>query len=168
VQTTQVETTSPAAYEEEIRQRILKEQDVEAERLARDKELEEESVKLEKEIEREIRGKDTAVFLFQREAHGCRISELSEEERSSILAAPEFLDFVEQSSKIVQRALNDGYDYIRDYTIGTESGVYVLCSRFYVGKFQSYVLGTILKVSASNEFANSGTSAMGRIGRSLM
>ena len=48
--------------------------------------------------------------------------ELSEEERASILAAPEFLDFVEQSSKIVQRALNDGYDYIRDYTIGTEAG----------------------------------------------
>ena len=36
--------------------------------------------------------------------------ELSEEERASILAAPEFIDFVEQSSKIVQRALNDGYD----------------------------------------------------------
>jgi dynein intermediate chain, cytosolic len=49
-------------------------------------------------------------------------AELSEEERFSILSAPEFLDFVEQSSKIVQRALNDGYDYIRDYTTGTESG----------------------------------------------
>ncbi len=49
-------------------------------------------------------------------------AELTEEERASILAAPEFLEFVEQSSKIVQRALNDGYDYIRDYRIGTESG----------------------------------------------
>lgn len=49
-------------------------------------------------------------------------SELTEEERASILAAPEFLEFVEQSSKIVQRALNDNYDYIRDYRIGTESG----------------------------------------------
>jgi len=49
-------------------------------------------------------------------------AELTEEERASILAAPEFLDFVEQSSKIVQRALNDSYDYIRDYRIGTESG----------------------------------------------
>lgn len=48
--------------------------------------------------------------------------ELTEDERASILAAPEFLDFVEQSSKIVQRALNDGYDYIRDYTIGAEAG----------------------------------------------
>ncbi|KAF5373244.1 hypothetical protein D9615_007436 [Tricholomella constricta] len=103
VQTTAIETESPDDYEDDLRQRILRERDIEAERLARDKELEEESVKLDLEIEQEIR-------------------ELSEEERASILAAPEFLDFVEQSSKIVQRALNDGYDYIRDYTIGTESG----------------------------------------------
>lgn len=53
------------------------------------------------------------------------MTELSEEERASILAAPEFLEFVEQSSKIVQRALNDGYDYIRDYTINAESGGWV-------------------------------------------
>jgi dynein intermediate chain, cytosolic len=49
---------------------------------------------------------------------------LTEEERTSIFAAPEFLDFIEQSSKIVQRALNDNYDYIRDYSIGTETGGY--------------------------------------------
>ena len=44
----------------------------------------------------------------------------------SLFVAPEFLDFVEQSSKIVQRALNDNYDYIRDYSIGTETGVFAL------------------------------------------
>ncbi|KAG9312939.1 WD40-repeat-containing domain protein [Chiua virens] len=88
----------------ELPQRILRdrERELEAIRAAREKELEEESVQLEKEIEQEIR-------------------DLTEEERTSILTAPEFLDFVEQSSKIVQRALNDGYDYIRDYTIGTET-----------------------------------------------
>ena len=48
--------------------------------------------------------------------------DLTEEERASLLSAPEFLEFVEMSSKIVQRALNDNYDYIRDYTVGTESG----------------------------------------------
>jgi hypothetical protein len=69
VQTTQVETTSLGAFEEEIRQRIMKEQDIEAERAARDKELEEESVKLEKEIEQEIRGKHTASFHSSREPH---------------------------------------------------------------------------------------------------
>jgi dynein intermediate chain len=49
-------------------------------------------------------------------------TELTEEERASIIAAPEFLEFVENSSKIVQRALNDGYDYIRDYTLNADSG----------------------------------------------
>ncbi|KAG6895805.1 hypothetical protein C0992_012357 [Termitomyces sp. T32_za158] len=83
VQTTVIETDDRADdYEENLRQRILRDHDIERERLA----------------------------------------QLSEEERAGILTAPEFLDFVEQSSKIVQRALNDGYDYIRDYTIGAESG----------------------------------------------
>lgn len=47
---------------------------------------------------------------------------MTEEEKTSIFSAPEFLDFVEQSTKIIQRALNDNYDYVRDYTIGTETG----------------------------------------------
>ncbi|KAF8199142.1 cytoplasmic dynein intermediate chain [Pholiota molesta] len=71
-------------------------------RITREREVEE-SVKLDQEIEEVIR-------------------ELTEEERASIIAAPEFLEFVENSSKIVQRALNDGYDYIRDYTLNADSG----------------------------------------------
>ena len=50
-------------------------------------------------------------------------TDLTEEERAIILTAPEFADFVESSTKIIQRALNDNYDYIRDYTLGAESGV---------------------------------------------
>ena len=50
------------------------------------------------------------------------VSEMTEEEKSSILVQPEFLDFLEHSTKIIQRALNDNYDYVRDYTIGTETG----------------------------------------------
>lgn len=56
VQTTAIETETPNFDEDELRQRIYREKDVEAERVARDKELEEESVKLEQEIEQEIRG----------------------------------------------------------------------------------------------------------------
>lgn len=48
---------------------------------------------------------------------------MTEEERGIILTTPEFADFVESSTKIIQRALNDNYDYIRDYTLGAESGV---------------------------------------------
>lgn len=120
VQTATTETESPDAIEQEIRQRILKERDAEAEQAARDKELEEESVQLEKEIEREIRGE--SVQILNRATDFMPSTELSEEERASIFSAPEFLDFVEQSSKIIQRALNDGYDYIRDYTVGTKTG----------------------------------------------
>ena len=47
---------------------------------------------------------------------------MTEEEKIGVFAAPEFLDFVEHSTKIIQRALNDNYDYVRDYTIGTETG----------------------------------------------
>ena len=56
VQTTAVEEHSVQDYEEEIRQRILREKEAEAEKLAQEKELEEESVKLDQEIEQEIRG----------------------------------------------------------------------------------------------------------------
>lgn len=50
---------------------------------------------------------------------------MTEEEKASVFAVPEFLDFVEHSTKIIQRALNDNYDYVRDYTIGAETGVCV-------------------------------------------
>lgn len=56
VQTTAIETDSPGDDEHDIRERILRERELEAERIAHDKELEEESVQLEKEIEQEIRG----------------------------------------------------------------------------------------------------------------
>ncbi|CAE6369175.1 unnamed protein product [Rhizoctonia solani] len=103
VQTAEIETEPTGPTEEELRLKIRQEEEAEWERQRAEKEHElEEERKLEKEIEDEIR-------------------ELTEEERASIYIAPEFLEFVEQSTKIVQRALNDGYDYIRDYTIGTEA-----------------------------------------------
>lgn len=107
--------------EEEIRQRITREREVaDAERAARDKELEEESARLDKLIEQEIRGEQVwrmqKVFLYS-----C-FAEMTEEEKIGTFAAPEFLDFVEHSTKIIQRALNDNYDYVRDYTIGAETG----------------------------------------------
>jgi dynein intermediate chain len=52
--------------------------------------------------------------------------DLSEEERLAILETPEFSRFLEDSGKIIQRALSDGYDYIRDYAIGGEQPMYVL------------------------------------------
>ncbi|KAI0766580.1 dynein intermediate chain [Trametes elegans] len=104
VQTMEIEEEPAAVNEEEIRERVLREREAaEAERLAHEQELEAESKQLDEEIAQEIR-------------------EMTEEEKLSIFSAPEFLDFVEQSTKIIQRALNDNYDYIRDYTIGAETG----------------------------------------------
>ncbi|KAI0726724.1 WD40 repeat-like protein [Fomitopsis betulina] len=103
VQTMEVTTTSSDESDDEAREALAqKERDAE-EAEARERELEAESILLDKQIEDEIR-------------------EMTEEEKNSIFSAPEFLDFVEQSTKIIQRALNDNYDYVRDYTIGTETG----------------------------------------------
>ncbi|KAK0446713.1 WD40-repeat-containing domain protein [Armillaria borealis] len=102
VQTVEVETVSSAAFEEELRQRVLKERETDVEE-ALDRELEAESVKLDEEIEQEIQ-------------------DIPPEELAGILAAPELLEFVDRTTKIFHRALNDHYDYIRDYRVGTETG----------------------------------------------
>ncbi|KAJ3036586.1 hypothetical protein HDV00_002546 [Rhizophlyctis rosea] len=44
--------------------------------------------------------------------------ELTEAERKSILTSERFMDFFDFSSKLVERALNDPYDFMTDYTIG--------------------------------------------------
>ena len=50
-------------------------------------------------------------------------ADMSNEQRQAIYAAPDFSAFIEESSKIVQRALSDGYDYIKDYTIGIDGAL---------------------------------------------
>ncbi|KAF8920761.1 WD40 repeat-like protein [Mucidula mucida] len=101
VQTMEVENETSPGLDDDLRQRLLKERDAENEALER--ELEAESVKLDEEIEQEIR-------------------EIPPEELAGILAAPELLEFVDRTTKIFHRALNDRYDYIRDYRVGTEAG----------------------------------------------
>jgi dynein intermediate chain len=120
IQTADLESDSSSTSDGEVREPMFRERDitVEAERAL--ERLEVESAALDREIEEEIRGLPT--FFFMPCSSVDERTDLTEEERISVLAAPEFLDFVEQSSKIVQRALNDNYDYIRDYTSGAETG----------------------------------------------
>ena len=126
----EVEASSVPAPEEDLRERILREREAaETERITREKELEEESEQLEKEIEQEIRGLSPKLSHHTFDVQLTCPTEMTEEERTSIFSAPEFLDFVEQSTKIVQRALNDNYDYIRDYTVGAENGMCALSSQ---------------------------------------
>ncbi|KAE9404055.1 WD40 repeat-like protein [Gymnopus androsaceus JB14] len=101
VQTMEIETDTPE-NEIETLQRGVSEVVLEAIQAARERELEEESVQLDKEIEEEIR-------------------EIPPEELASILAAPELLEFVDSTTKMFYRALND-YDYTRDYRVGAETG----------------------------------------------
>ncbi|KAI9440509.1 WD40 repeat-like protein [Lactarius indigo] len=103
IQTADIDPDPGSTSHEDIREHVLREREPTADPERALEKLEEESAILDREIEEEIR-------------------DLTEEEKFSILAAPEFLDFVEQSSKIVQRALNDNYDHIRDYTSGAETG----------------------------------------------
>ncbi len=49
---------------------------------------------------------------------------LSEEERHGIVASPDFVDFVSHSSKIIERALNEPYDIMRDYTAAADIDPY--------------------------------------------
>ncbi|WWC91878.1 uncharacterized protein L201_006827 [Kwoniella dendrophila CBS 6074] len=91
-----VDGESGRETEEEMRKRILEE-------------LEEERKALEKEL-KELKEKGEEM----------KVNALSDEQRQAIFAAPDFSAFIEESSKIVQRALSDGYDYIRDYTIGID------------------------------------------------
>ncbi|KZT09925.1 WD40 repeat-like protein [Laetiporus sulphureus 93-53] len=102
VQTMEIESESSDESDNEHERAQREREASEAEHAAREKDLEQESVQLDKEIEQEIQ-------------------EMTEEEKTSIFSAPEFLDFVEQSTKIIQRALNDHYDYVRDYTTGAEN-----------------------------------------------
>lgn len=46
-----------------------------------------------------------------------RAKGLSEAALTSLLSSTSFLDFLETSSKVVQRALADPYDYLRDYSL---------------------------------------------------
>ncbi|GAA6020547.1 hypothetical protein JCM11491_000791 [Sporobolomyces phaffii] len=47
---------------------------------------------------------------------------LSRPELDTIFSSPAFSDFLEDSTKVVQRALSESYDYLRDYTIVDDDG----------------------------------------------
>lgn len=49
--------------------------------------------------------------------------ELSNEQKQAIFTAPDFSAFIAASTRIAQRALSDGYDYIKDYTIGLDGAL---------------------------------------------
>ncbi|CAO3609534.1 unnamed protein product [Cunninghamella blakesleeana] len=99
IQTSEGSFDVPQLSEEEIRQQIMEE--IELKEKQRQAQLEEERKRAEQE---------------KADEH----QDLTEDERKLILAAPEFLDFVDNSSKVVERALNEKYDFMKDYTLGID------------------------------------------------
>ncbi|CAD6572335.1 MAG: hypothetical protein TREMPRED_000502 [Tremellales sp. Tagirdzhanova-0007] len=87
--------------EDDMRKRILEE-------------LEEERRKLELDL------RDVNESKAKMEEQKHKISDLTTEQRQVIFAAPDFSAFIEESTRIVQRALSDGYDYIKNYTVGVD------------------------------------------------
>ncbi|KAA8896301.1 WD40-repeat-containing domain protein [Sphaerosporella brunnea] len=77
---------------------------------------------LRKEIEEELRqlhleDGDTETMKGDNEK-GFFARELTEEEKAAITASEDFLDFIERSSKVVERALDMEYDVLADYGLG--------------------------------------------------
>ncbi|CEH15957.1 Cytoplasmic dynein intermediate chain [Ceraceosorus bombacis] len=90
------EARIPAAAEAALRAKIKKELE-EAQEAKEAEEMKLEEERLEREIEEGLR-------------------ELSSAELNSIYGAQDFTSFVQTSSKIVERALTDAYDFMKDYT----------------------------------------------------
>ncbi|RIA97919.1 WD40-repeat-containing domain protein [Glomus cerebriforme] len=98
VQTTEKSFGPLPPNEDEIRVKILKEQ--EEKEKARQAALEEERLRIEDEKKKMQQLKD-----------------ISEDDRKKIISSNEFVEFIDHSTKIVERALNENYDYMKDYSI---------------------------------------------------
>nr|CAG8437291.1 12116_t:CDS:10 [Entrophospora candida] len=59
----------------------------------------------------------TAENSFGPPANSQNFKDLSEVERKKVYNSAEFIDFIDHTTKIVERALNENYDFMRDYTI---------------------------------------------------
>ena len=46
--------------------------------------------------------------------------ELTDEERKTILHSADFVEFLDHSSKILERAMSERYDFMKDYTLGLD------------------------------------------------
>jgi dynein intermediate chain, cytosolic len=46
-----------------------------------------------------------------------QLKDISEEDKKKILSSNEFVEFIDYSTKVVERALNENYDFMKDYSI---------------------------------------------------
>ncbi|ORZ08066.1 WD40-repeat-containing domain protein [Lobosporangium transversale] len=99
VQTVEGSFEAQGPSEEEIREQIKEE-------FAREEQLRLEKLEAERLAKEETAPKE--------------IPELTDEERKTILQSTEFIEFVDHSSKILERAMSEKYDFMKDYTLGLD------------------------------------------------
>jgi dynein intermediate chain len=92
----------------------------------REREKEEELRKnLRREIEEELKAVEDPVA--QRAVSATQPNfparTLTEEELNAVISSEDFLDFVERSSKVIERALDEDYDVLVDYAMRGQEGV---------------------------------------------
>lgn len=148
-------TTGGAGREtaEELRARILAE-------------LEEERKRLDAEIALERR-------LAEDELEAERARGLSGEQLQHVLASADFVEFLEQSTKVVQRALSDPYDYLRDYSINADEDAEAAAGKRarvrLVGTWQDQQWGrgrSVTSVDWSPKVNTNAAATNARLGRS--
>lgn len=92
--------------------------------------LKEEEIReqLRKEIEEEVRKtqehyEGSALADVNAGQHKFPARALTQDEKEAVIAAPDFMDFVERSSKVIERALDEEYDLLADYRLRNSTGV---------------------------------------------
>jgi dynein intermediate chain len=88
----------------------------------REYELERIRADIRAEVEEELRATlDAKVPETDQKAQEERypMRNLTKEEQEAVLHSPDFLDFIEQSTKVMERALDEQYDILVDYTQGS-------------------------------------------------
>lgn len=87
---------------------------------ARERELEEEQIRqrLRQEIEAELRSLELNEKVESEQAR-FPARALQPEELNAVTSSNDFLDFVERSSKVIERALDEEYDVLADYALQT-------------------------------------------------
>jgi dynein intermediate chain len=89
----------------------------------RAKELEKIRLDLRKEVEEEVRATLDTTKISSGESKNDQerfpLRTLTEEEREAVLTSKEFRDFVDTSTRVIDRALDEQYDILIDYTQGS-------------------------------------------------
>jgi len=90
-----------------------------------EKQAEEVRSRLRKEIEEELRATAESKHIPHAAQQRYQLPTLTSDQLNAVTSSNDFFSFVERSSKVIQRALDDDYDLLADYTISNtqEEGV---------------------------------------------